>query len=237
MRTKTIKIVTALAMAGALGGALAPPSAATSAAGDPRARVTEQWAGYMTAPGSYSSVSAEWVHPRVDCTARESGFGIWVGLDHTDTVQQTGTATDCVNGRPRHYAWFEMYPLPSVRFEGAEVEPGDRIGAAVSTRDGRHYDLRVVNHTRGWERATREFTRDGRGSTAEVLVEGYGRPELPLADFGRVDFSRADIDGRDLRAAGAVKYEMAGRVGRQATTGDLAASGREFSVTWHSGHP
>lgn len=53
----------------------------------------------------------------------------WVGLDGSSStsVEQLGRDSDCDSGTPSYYAWYEMYPNPSVTLPSQyPVSPGPR---------------------------------------------------------------------------------------------------------------
>src|SRR5437764_1332426 len=84
------------------------------------------WAGYDVTGGRYTSVSASWTQPAVNCAVTPSGWSsFWVGLDGdtSNTVEQTGTEADCSNGSPVYSGWFEMYPKFPSTYRDAVV-PG-----------------------------------------------------------------------------------------------------------------
>src|SRR3984885_7556897 len=94
------------------------------------------WSGYAADSGTYTSVSSSWVQPTGTCSSRTDQYSsFWVGLDgySSDSVEQDGTDTDCVNGKPQYYGWYETYPNPSYNF-GSTVQPGDTMTASVTTR-------------------------------------------------------------------------------------------------------
>src|SRR6185437_3880744 len=96
------------------------------------------WAGYDVTGGRYTSVSATWTQPAVNCSVTPTGWSsFWVGLDGdtSNTVEQTGTEADCSSGRPVYSAWYEMYPKFPVTYSNP-VSAGDHFTASVST-DGR----------------------------------------------------------------------------------------------------
>ena len=94
------------------------------------------WAGYADTNDTFNSVASSWTEPTVNCANSNSGLdgilglstldgllggpgaasAFWVGLDgYTSTsVEQLGTDSDCDSGTPSYYAWYEMYPNPSV---------------------------------------------------------------------------------------------------------------------------
>ena len=83
---------------------------------------SSNWGGYVIAPAtgnsatsvSVTSVSGSWTVPKVTCGKGSSTeyASFWVGIDGWDssTVEQTGTDSDCSNGKPSYYAWYEFYP-------------------------------------------------------------------------------------------------------------------------------
>ena len=58
-----------------------------------------------------------WADWAASSAARPTASAFWVGLDgySSTSVEQLGTDSDCVSGKPSYYAWYEMYPNPSVR--------------------------------------------------------------------------------------------------------------------------
>src|SRR5262245_38118591 len=112
-----------------LEGRLVPSAVATT---------STNWSGYAvnTSRGAVTAVSGTWVVPTVTGggTAYSSA---WVGIDgfSSSTVEQIGTDSDLVNGIPRYYAWYEMYPAPSIELP-LTIQAGDTITAAVTYASG-----------------------------------------------------------------------------------------------------
>jgi len=116
--------------------------------------VSSNWAGYGLLDDRFTSVSAEWTQPEVDCSnGREANVSVWVGLDGvtSGTVQQTGTSTDCSEDgtTPEYYAWYEIYPAPMKRAMTLAVHPGDQLRARVDALDKQLYGLTLENLTTG----------------------------------------------------------------------------------------
>ena len=123
---------------------------------------TTNFAGYIAyaAPGqSFSAVSASWTVPTVTCQPGETSWAAqWPGIGDNTTVQQDGTETDCFNGAPTYWAWYEMYgdpqdvhggyavPLPGSTYP---VAPGDQMSGSVSF-DGSNWLLALSDATRSW---------------------------------------------------------------------------------------
>ena len=61
------------------------------------------WSGYAATGGSgaYTSVSGSWTEPTVTCS-QTAYSSFWVGLDgyNSNTVEQTGTDSDCSGSTP-----------------------------------------------------------------------------------------------------------------------------------------
>jgi hypothetical protein len=92
------------------------------------------WSGYLVngPDGSVTDVKGSWTVPAVTCADSATTYSsFWVGIDGypSTTVEQAGTASDCVNGTPSYYAWFEFYPLAQVVIPDFPVQPGDQMSA------------------------------------------------------------------------------------------------------------
>src|SRR5919201_2134554 len=114
-RSRAVALVAFVVAAAVLG--LASPGFAAVDRGAPNHKIghstSSNWSGYAVTGGRYSSVSASWTQPTVNCSVTPTGWSsFWVGLDGdtSNTVEQTGTEADCSSGRPVYSAWFEMYP-------------------------------------------------------------------------------------------------------------------------------
>jgi Peptidase A4 family len=196
------------ALAAALAGmlTLAPASRAASA---PNHKIghssSSNWSGYAVTGGTYTTVSANWTQPAVNCSVTPTGWSsFWVGLDGdtSNTVEQTGTEADCSNGTPVYSAWFEMYPKFPKTYANP-VAAGDRLSASVTT-DGRgSFTLTIADATQGWTQTTGARLKSARLASAEVIAEAPSSSGgvLPLADFGSVGFSGATVNGALLTSS------------------------------------
>ena len=197
---------------------------------------SSNWAGYAVAGGRYTSVSATWTQPSVDCSVTPTGWSsFWVGLDGdtSNTVEQTGSEADCSSGSPVYSAWYEMYPKFPVNFTNT-VRAGDHFSGSVTT-DGRgSFVLTLIDSTQGWTQRNTAQLKHARLSSAEVIAEapsGSGGV-LPLADFGTAGFGSATVNNATLTSstAGLDPITMASGSTVKAQLGNL--SGGSFSVTW-----
>lgn len=207
------------------------------------------WSGYVatTAAGQASAVSASWTVPTATCTGGGDTYSSdWVGIDGypgTDgTVEQDGTDSDCVNGTPNYYGWYEMFPDPTTDLpSGHPVSAGDEMTASVSVA-GAQWTLTVEDVTRAWS-YTESITRSGlQEASVEWIAE---RPTVNgeyavLTDFGTVTFSGASatVGGQSdtIASVGAVPLEMVSSDGSTvlATPSALGGSGNSFSDRWNA---
>ena len=213
------------------------PSGAAAGHSDGTAatRTNDHWSGYSAHSDTYSSVSASWTEPSVDCrTGGEVVF--WVGLDGdgNDNVEQTGTHVLCRNGRAIHTGWWETYPCYDIVDYGHTVRAGDRIDATVTDNGDGSYRLYLRDETQGWTEQPNKWACDGAGDvSAEVITETpeYSNGPSPLADFGTVTYTDVTIDGQPLGDASPQAITMA-RHGRAIDTTSSISGGNRFSNTW-----
>jgi Peptidase A4 family len=154
------------------------------------------WSGYaVTAvPGAVTAVKGSWVVPAVQPGSCTSGTtneyaSFWVGIDGftSNTVEQTGTDSDCQNGVPTYYAWFEFYPHPAFMINSLSIQPGDVMEAEVRYNPAtRRFTVAINNQTTGQSFSTSTKVNNAQRSSAEWIAEapsGSGGV-LPLANFG-----------------------------------------------------
>jgi Peptidase A4 family len=197
---------------------------------------SSNWSGYAVHSGTYKSVSASWIEPTGKCsgTSGHDYASFWVGLDgySTDSVEQTGTDTDCNGGTPVYYGWYEMFPQVSHKVSD-KVSPGDHMTASVTFSGTSSYTLKLTDTTKGWTFTKHETsTKDKRGS-AEVIIEApsSGTGELPLADFGKANFTASKVDGSNIGSLKPTKITMVDG-GKQLDKISALSGGTNFSGTW-----
>ena len=196
------------------------------------------WSGYAATTGTYTSVSASWTEPTGTCSGSAKYSSFWVGLDgySSGSVEQTGSEVDCSGSRARYYAWYEMYPNPSVSYSNT-VRPGDHFNASVTYTGSNHFSLFIQDSTRGWSHTTTGTLAGAPRSSAEVIVEApcctAGGGILPLADFGTVSITGSTANGAALGNAGGVtQIIMVDSAGRDKDTVSSLSGGENFSATW-----
>ena len=235
--------ITAVVCAGTFGAstkaATAVHQSALRVASGPNHRLSNStssnWSGYAVTGSRYTSVSASWTQPAVNCSVTPTGWSsFWVGLDGdtTSTVEQTGSEADCSSGRAVYSAWYEMYPKYPKNYSNT-VRAGDHFTASVTT-DGRgNFSLHLADTTQGWSHTTSAKLRSARLGSAEVIAEAPSSSGgvLPLADFGTVGFSGATANGTSFGSlSGLDRIDMASGSTTKASTSSI--SGGNFSVTW-----
>jgi hypothetical protein len=213
---------------------------------------SSNWSGYADVDpcANFSSVSGTWKVPTVSCTLGTQYSSVWVGIDgYSDaTVEQDGTDSDCQNGVPQYYAWFEMYGDPaendgdSVPLQDL-VKPGDIITASVQESND-EWTLSLTDATEAWSFVTTIEFAGASLSSAEWIVE---RPELcdlsgcsltDLANFGTISMTNAQASVGDGSGSGSVTAYVGDEIQMQdgstslASPGPLDLPGQAFSVAW-----
>src|SRR5579862_5396945 len=193
------------------------------------------WSGYAATTGTYTSVSASWTEPTGTCSGSAKYSSFWVGLDgyNSNSVEQTGSEVDCSGSRAVYYAWYEMYPNPSVSYSNT-VWPGDHFNASVTYTGSNHFSLFIQDSTRGWSHTTTGTLAGAPRSSAEVIVEApcctASGGILPLANFGTVNITGSTANRAALGNAGGVtQIIMVDSAGRDKDTVSSLSGGANFS--------
>jgi len=197
------------------------------------------WSGYANTGTTFKVVQGSWTQPAVTCGAGETSYAaFWVGIDGdtTNTVEQTGTDSDCSNGTPTYYAWYEMYPKFPVNLS-YPVAPGDALSASVSTNGSGNFTLTISDSTQHWSFTTNQRLKKARLGSAEWIAEapsGAGGV-LPLADFGTVTFTNCTANGLSIsNNPNPDPITMVTNNNQvKAAPSSLNSSGTSFSVTWY----
>jgi Peptidase A4 family len=195
------------------------------------------WSGYVLTGGSgaFSSVSSSWTEPAASCGSGTQYAAFWVGLDgyNSDSVEQTGSDSDCNGGTPDYYGWYEMYPADPVYFTNP-VAPGDSMSASV-TVSGTSYTLTLTDSTQGWTQTENE-TGSFDNSSAEVITEAPSSAQgpLPLADFGTINYSGASANGTSMSSQNPTSITMVSSSGDQLDSTSAIDGSGDFSNTWQA---
>ena len=212
------------------------------------------WSGYVVAGavGSVMDIKGSWTVPAATCSGSGSTyFSEWVGIDGwngSTTVEQIGTASQCLNGTPNYYAWYEFFPAAAVpiKYKRLPIRPGDRVSAEVAYSGG------IFNVTITDERAGSPFSASATVPAAQRLSAEWiaEAPEIsnviqPLADFGTGVYGADYTDIANTCSAtigtqsgpigslpGWFPVTMANNGTIEAIPSPLSLDGSSFSVTW-----
>jgi hypothetical protein len=185
-------------------------------------------------------VIGSWTQPSATCAAGENSWSSpWVGIDgdNSNTVEQIGTDTDCSNGAPSFYAWYEMYPKSLVVIGGIAVHAGDSFTGEVTAGSGGSYVLHLKDNTTGASFQTTQTSRKAKRTSVEWVMEGPSSGLL--TNFGTVGFTAnsATISGQ---TGGLSSFTNADPITMVTRSGAARAtpspvSGDAFSVRWLQG--
>jgi hypothetical protein len=218
------------------------------------ATATENFSGYIdyaVSGQSYTAVSASWVVPTVTCAAGQTSWAAqWPGIGDGATVQQDGTETDCFDGVPTYWAWYEMYGDEAVNNgyavalgQSYPVFPGDQMTGSVALSGG-VWQLSLTDATESWSFQTQIAQPSGGLSqgSAEWMVEdpnGCSPACQTLAQYTPVQFTAAGVtaDGHSgpISAFPATMLQMQQGSSLLATVGPLDGAGDAFSDSWLAG--
>jgi hypothetical protein len=209
----------------------------TTHAGRNTTTTSTNWSGYAATGGTYTTVSSSWTEPTGTCSSGDQYSSFWVGLDGygSDSVEQTGSEVDCNGRTPEYYSWYEMYPANPVNFSNA-VRPGDGFTGSVTYTGGSSFTLKLSDTTEGWSHTVTKTLSEAARSSAEVIAEAPcctdGGGSLPLADFTKVSFTGATVDGSPIGNSNPVGIDMVSANGVQEDSISSLTSGKNLSATW-----
>jgi len=212
--------------------------------------VTESnnWSGYAVTGALFTQARGSWIVPAVDCNAfPNSSASFWVGIDGWDnvTVEQSGTDSDCNNGEPAYYAWYEFAPAGGVTISSVPVSAGDRMSALIFY-NGSEFTVTIANETAGKSYIKSHPLGSAKRASAEWIAEMNG---FELSDFGTVSFGGdyTFVRGTNYAADSATSGQIGDFGGHvwqsimvdgnglvEAVPSSLSADGSSFTVTWEA---
>src|ERR1022692_5040601 len=213
-----------------------PSGAAAKAHGIRNVAESTNWSGYAVngANGHFSSVAASWTEPKATCNGTKYA-SFWVGLDgyNSNSVEQTGTDSDCSGTSPKYYGWYEMYPAFPVNFSNT-VRPGDSMSASVTFSGTQTYTLVLKDINQGWTQTIVKSQSGLDRSSAEVITEAPSSNSgvLPLANFGTISYSTSSANGLSLGGQSPIQITMVNISGADKDSTSSISSGGAFSNTW-----
>lgn len=184
------RAVSGLALLGAV--LLAAPAAGAAVRHSPRHGfghgTSTNWSGYAVAGTGATNVIGTWTEPAVTCARGENSWSApWVGIDGdaSNTVEQIGTDSDCQNGTPVYYAWWEMYPKNSVLIP-MTVRAGDAMTGQVTYQAPGRFVLTLTDTSTHATFSTTQTSKKARRTSVEWIMEGPSSGLL--SDSGLVPF-------------------------------------------------
>ncbi|MCI4318946.1 MAG: G1 family endopeptidase [Thermoplasmata archaeon] len=220
------------------------------------------WAGFaVTGPSkSVTDVKGSWIVPSIhgSCPSATQYSSFWVGIDGygSNSVEQTGTDSDCQGGSAVYYAWYEFYPHPSHQITTLTISSGDTIRAEVHFASGK-FTATIKDVTTGKSFSTSARVAAQRTS-AEWIAEAPSLCTItsctvqPLADFGTVDFgtdytsvpstNNATVSGTNGTMGSFAHLHSIAMVNNagtknKATPSAVSSDKTSFTVTWVSAGP
>jgi hypothetical protein len=195
----------------------------------PRDFKTSSWGGYVAtgSSGTFTSVTASWIEPKVSCDNDNALYAPWVGIDgyENQTVEQTGVQTYCGTGKPVDAAWYEMYPASAVYYSN-KIKAGDSITATV-TSSGSSFTLTISDTTRGWTQTATQSTDGAEHATAEAVIES---PTEDYPDISRVNFTGVEFNGVPLDTFSLLKFSTDSGSGTTVYHPTKITDGDDFSM-------
>jgi hypothetical protein len=180
---------------------------------------SDNWAGYAVVGNAFTEARGSWTVPSVNCRVNPNGAAsFWVGIDGWDnnTVEQTGTESQCNGIQLVSYAWYEFAPKTGVTIKNMRVTPGEDIEAEMRY-NGSRFVVTIVDLTTGKYFRTNAAVPRAKRASAEWIAESNGYSGLP--DFDAVGFGKDFTRATDTNAA------------TDATTsGPIAAFGKRVQV-------
>jgi hypothetical protein len=210
------------------------------------------WAGYAVSSDFTNpqpmiiGLNGSWIVPRVSISQRDTFSAVWIGIggqaQKDNTLIQTGTEQDSVDGNETYSAWYELLPSEAVTISTIDVSAGDEIKASInlvnSTTDLWSIEIRDVTTNQTFKG---NFFYDSSRLSAEWIVE---RPAVndvftTLANFGNLTFTNAKAAMNN--AVGTISKFPFARVimenqqnRKLATVSSLSSNGSSFTVTYLS---
>jgi len=252
---RSLIMLTALIILGATGQSTAH-AGTTSKAAYYAGVLNAVWGGYsinFTNPDPQNdplAVSGSWTVPSVTCIVngqKISGeVAVWPGLGGTgsNTLEQTGTTSQCSNGTASYWAWWETYPSKppvNISTNGKDlVSPGDSMTGAVTEQGPGYFVMQLWDNTKKWYNVAlwqAQYSSTTTPQTADWVVEDFNHATFPQFKSNIVFTSctwvkdgstKALISGKSLNNYTVVNAQGIGKE----NTGPVAANGSSFYVQW-----
>src|SRR4030042_2266403 len=161
---------------------------------------SSDWAGYSRSTSlknpqpTVTSVTGSWTVPSVTPPQGYAYSAAWIGVggQFDQTLIQTGTQHDSLNGDQSYSAWYELLPDLPITITTMQIKPGDIIKATITQTDSitNTWSINISDQTTGQSYRT-SVVYESTMLSAEWVVE---RPTIgnrvgALANFGSVKFT------------------------------------------------
>ncbi len=162
------------------------------------------WGGYVVVSNNNKpqpvvvGVSGSWTVPEVSVSQTDTFSTAWIGIGgYVDqTLIQTGTRHDSINGSAEYSAWFELLPNYLATIKNMSISQGDKIVASINLVDKikNEWTVEIVDETNG-QRFKQNFVYSSSRLSAEWIIE---KPTIngslsSLADFGSITFTDSKV--------------------------------------------
>jgi hypothetical protein len=210
--------------------------------------VSSDWAGYIAVSDFanpkpiVTGVAGYWAVPQTNVSVEDTFSAAWIGIGGLldNTLIQTGTEHDSINGEAAYSVWYELLPNDSVTISTINVSVGDEIQASINLvdPDTNEWSIEIVDLTKEQSFQKNVFYDSSRLS-AEWIVE---RPTVnnvlgTLADFGSVTFANSNATiGTVVGNIDSFAFFQVIMYNRQnvqlVTVSSLSSDGSMFTVTY-----
>lgn len=212
--------------------------------------ISLDWSGYSAASNNLfpqphvTSVTASWIVPAVTVTTQNAYSAAWIGVggQNDESLIQTGSEHDSVNGKAVYSLWYEMLPDYAITIPEITVSPGDKITASIRLIDGETnlWNIRIEDVTTG-QGFSENFAYNSSRLTADWVME---RPTVnnqmtSLANFGSITFTEArtqiDLSNGTIGGFSNFKIMMEDRQNNQLVeVSDLSRDGSSFTINYRN---
>lgn len=166
--------------------------------------LSTDWAGYVVV-SDFSNpqpvvigVNGSWNVPQVTVSQSDKFSAAWIGIGGylEETLIQTGTEQDSINGTAEYSAWYELLPNDSFTITTMNVSPGDKIQASIKLVDSAANEWLIeIADVTNEQRFKENFFYNSSRLSADWVLE---RPLVnnvisTLADFDTVTFTDASV--------------------------------------------
>jgi hypothetical protein len=212
----------------------------------PSQRLTSaDWSGYTVSTdlqspqAAVTSVTGSWTIPDISASAGDSFSAAWIGVSgqYDETLIQTGTEHDWVNGAAIYMVWYELLPQNPVQIN-MKVSPGDVMTGSITLQDvaTQTWIVEISDASNG-QTFRRSLSYATTRLSADWIVE---RPSVnnrisTLADFGKIAFT--ECSATLSRKTGSItgfphsEFTLLGRMNNNlVTVSDTLQGGASFTV-------